>query len=126
MLHFVSKLLDYLQPYTQILLSFRSLPCCILELSDIGRNEAKAAGQLLKAHDVKFDVMYTSWLMRAIETGWTILDELDQLWLPIIKSWRLNERMYGALTSISKQMVKEKFGYDQFIGEYHALIFNFI
>ena len=85
------------------------------ELSDIGRNEAKAAGQLLKAHNVEFDVMYTSWLSRAIETGWTILDELDQLWLPIIKSWRLNERMYGALTSISKSMVKQTYGEDQFV-----------
>lgn len=60
--------------------------------------EAKRAGKLLRAHNYTFDVVYTSWLSRAIETAWLVLDELDSLWLPIIKSWRLNERMYGALT----------------------------
>jgi len=51
------------------------------------------AGRLLKAHGFEFDVVYTSWLSRAIETAWLVLDEMDCLWLPIIKSWRLNERM---------------------------------
>lgn len=54
--------------------------------------------------------MYTSWLSRAIETAWTILDELDALWLPVIKSWRLNERMYGALTGMSKKGIAERYG----------------
>ena len=62
-------------------------------LSEVGRMEANEAGKLLKAHGVQFDVLYTSWLSRAIETGWRVLEELDLLWLPIIKSWRLNERM---------------------------------
>ena len=60
--------------------------------------EAQEAGRLLKMHGFEFDVVYTSWLGRAIETAWYALDELDSLWLPIIKSWRLNERMYGELT----------------------------
>jgi 2,3-bisphosphoglycerate-dependent phosphoglycerate mutase len=55
-------------------------------------------------------VVYTSWLSRAIETAWLVLDELDLLWLPIIKTWRLNERMYGALTGLSKQMVAQRHG----------------
>ena len=58
---------------------------------------------MLKLHGVEFDIVYTSWLSRAIETAWAILDELDLLWLPIIKSWRLNERMYGMLTGMSKK-----------------------
>jgi len=67
-------------------------------LAEEGRKEARRAGQLLKLHGVEFDIVYTSWLSRAIETAWAVLDELDCLWLPLIKSWRLNERMYGALT----------------------------
>lgn len=58
-----------------------------------GRAEALRAGKLLKAHGIEFDVVYTSWLSRAIETAWIVLGELDSLWLPITKSWRLNERM---------------------------------
>ena len=57
-----------------------------------GRAEAKKAGLLLKAHNIEFDIVYTSWLSRAIETAWIVLDELDSLWLPILKTWRLNER----------------------------------
>lgn len=63
-----------------------------------GIEEAREAGRLLKAHGFEFDVVYTSWLSRAIETALYVLDELDSLWLPMIKSWRLNERMYGFLT----------------------------
>ena len=59
-----------------------------------GRAEARRAGQLLSAHGFKIDVVYTSWLSRAIETAWIALSEMDALWIPIIKSWRLNERMY--------------------------------
>lgn len=62
-------------------------------LAQEGIAEAKEAGRLLKAHGFEFDVVYTSWLSRAIDTAWLVLDEMDCLWLPIIKSWRLNERM---------------------------------
>ena len=75
-------------------------------LAEQGRLEASAAGQLLREYDVKFDYVYTSWLTRAIETAWLVIDELDGLWLPITKSWRLNERMYGALTGMSKKMIQ--------------------
>eukprot|EP01035_Chromulina_nebulosa_P023209 gene23209-30083_t len=63
---------------------------------------------------MQFDVVYTSWLSRAIETAWLVLNEMDLLWLPISKSWRLNERMYGALTGLSKSMIKELYGDKQF------------
>jgi 2,3-bisphosphoglycerate-dependent phosphoglycerate mutase len=69
-------------------------------LNEQGRQEARQAGNLLKLHQIEFDAVYTSWLSRAIETAWIILDELDALWLPIMKSWRLNERMYVYLIII--------------------------
>ena len=80
-----------------------------------GRKEATQAGRLMREHGLEFDTVYTSWLSRAIETAWIVLDELDCLWLPIIKSWRLNERMYGALTGLSKKMIKERHGNKQFM-----------
>ncbi|VEU39749.1 unnamed protein product [Pseudo-nitzschia multistriata] len=83
-------------------------------LADEGIEEAKLAGQNLKKHGFEFDVVYTSWLSRALETAWLVLDELDSLWLPIVKTWRLNERMYGELTGLSKQMVKQRHGEKQF------------
>ena len=83
-------------------------------LAKEGVEEARQAGRLLKLHGFEFDVVYTSWLSRAIETAWHVIDELDLLWLPIIKSWRLNERMYGKLTGLSKQMVKQRHGEAQF------------
>jgi hypothetical protein len=61
-------------------------------LADEGIEEAKLAGRLLKMHGFEFDVVYTSWLSRALETALYVMDEMDSLWLPIIKSWRLNER----------------------------------
>ena len=64
-----------------------------VELAEEGRQEATRAGKLLRAHGIEFDVVYTSWLRRAIETAWLVLVELDAMWLPIHKSWRLNERM---------------------------------
>jgi len=64
-----------------------------VELAEEGRQEAIRAGKLLRAHGIEFDVVYTSWLQRAIETAWLVLVELDAMWLPIHKSWRLNERM---------------------------------
>lgn len=78
-------------------------------------------GQLFKLHGINFDAVYTSWLSRAIETAWVILNELDLLWLPLIKSWRLNERMCGALTGLSKKMVREQYGeavYNQWMLSY--------
>eukprot|EP00980_Cylindrotheca_fusiformis_P029768 scaffold23833_cov113-Cylindrotheca_fusiformis.AAC.2 len=83
-------------------------------LADEGIEEAKEAGRLLKLHGFEFDVVYTSWLSRALETAWYVMDEMDALWLPIIKTWRLNERMYGDLTGLSKQMVKQRHGEEQF------------
>jgi 2,3-bisphosphoglycerate-dependent phosphoglycerate mutase len=84
-------------------------------LANEGRKEARAAGELLLKHGIEFDVCYTSWLSRAIETAWIVLDRLDMLWLPMIKTWRLNERMYGALTGLSKKMVEERHGKEQFM-----------
>mmetsp|Transcript_21216 Transcript_21216/g.44552 ORF Transcript_21216/g.44552 Transcript_21216/m.44552 type:complete len:911 (-) Transcript_21216:2083-4815(-) len=83
-------------------------------LAQEGVEEAKLAGKLLKLHGFEFDVVYTSWLSRAIETAWYVMDEMDCLWLPIIKCWRLNERMYGDLTGLSKAMVKQRHGEKQF------------
>eukprot|EP01033_Poteriospumella_lacustris_P008410 gene8410-6072_t len=80
-----------------------------------GRDEAIHAGQLLRHHEVEFDVVYTSWLSRAIETAWLVLNELDSLWLPVVKTWRLNERMYGALTGLSKKMIRQIYGDEQFM-----------
>jgi len=75
-----------------------------------GVEDAKNAGRLLRRHGFEFDVVYSSWLTRAIETAWYVLDELDMAWLPIVKSWRLNERHYGALTGKSKKMVGNIYG----------------
>jgi len=79
-----------------------------------GLHEATLAGQLLHRHGYSFDVVYTSWLSRAIETAWLVLAELDNLWTPIHKSWRLNERMYGALTGLSKKKTRAQYGDEQF------------
>lgn len=82
-------------------------------LAEDGIEDAKEAGKILKRHGFEFDVIYSSWLNRAITTALYVLDELDQSWLPIVKSWRLNERMYGALTGKSKKMVANIYGEDQ-------------
>ena len=84
-------------------------------LAPEGRAEASRSGKVMREHGIHFDVVYTSWLSRAIETAWLCLNELDTLWVPIVKSWRLNERMYGGLTGLSKKMVKQKFGQAQFM-----------
>lgn len=83
-------------------------------LAEEGIEEAKQAGRNLKKFGFEFDVVYTSWLSRALETAWLVMDEMDSLWLPIVKTWRLNERMYGELTGLSKQMVKQRHGEKQF------------
>jgi len=73
-----------------------------VDLTDNGRAEAKAAGELLRAEGYVFDIAYTSVLRRAIRTLWITLDAMDLMWLPVVKSWRLNERHYGALQGLNK------------------------
>jgi 2,3-bisphosphoglycerate-dependent phosphoglycerate mutase len=73
-----------------------------VDLSEKGLDEAHAAGRLLKAEGFSFDVAYSSLLKRAIRTLWIVQDELDLLWLPVHRSWRLNERHYGALQGLNK------------------------
>jgi 2,3-bisphosphoglycerate-dependent phosphoglycerate mutase len=84
-----------------------------VDLTDKGREEAKHAGQLLKAGGYAFDLLFTSVLKRAIRTANIALDELDQLWLPVERSWRLNERHYGALQGLNKAETAAKHGEDQ-------------
>ncbi len=84
-----------------------------IDLSDKGREEAKAAGQLLKAEGFVFDVAYTSVLKRAIRTLWTVLDAMDLMWIPVTKSWRLNERHYGALQGLNKSETAQLHGDEQ-------------
>jgi len=84
-----------------------------VDLSDKGRDEARAAGRLLKADGYSFDFVYTSVLKRAIWTSILALDELDQLWLPVERHWRLNERHYGALQGLNKAETAAKHGEDQ-------------
>jgi 2,3-bisphosphoglycerate-dependent phosphoglycerate mutase len=84
-----------------------------VDLSEKGRIEAKAAGELLKKEGFIFDVAHTSVLKRAIRTLWTILDELDLMWIPIVNSWKLNERHYGDLQGLNKAETAAKFGEEQ-------------
>ena len=84
-----------------------------VELSDKGRTEAKAAGELLKKEGFVFDIAYASLLKRALNTLWTVLQELDRVWIPIEKDWRLNERHYGALQGLNKAETAAKYGDEQ-------------
>lgn len=84
-----------------------------VDLTDKGREEAKNAGQLLKAGGYAFDIVFTSLLKRAIRTSNIALDELDQLWLPVERSWRLNERHYGALQGLNKAETAARHGEEQ-------------
>jgi len=84
-----------------------------VELSDKGRTEAKAAGELLKKEGFCFDVAYASLLKRALNTLWSVLQELDLVWIPIEKDWRLNERHYGALQGLNKGETAAKYGDEQ-------------
>ncbi len=81
-----------------------------VDLSEKGTAEAHDAGKLLREGGYVFDVAYTSVLKRAIRTLWIALDELDQMWIPVINSWRLNERHYGALQGLNKAQTAEKYG----------------
>lgn len=84
-----------------------------VDLSPKGFEEAHAAGVLLKKEGLQFDMAYTSVLKRAIRTLWTVLDELDLMWLPVTKDWRLNERHYGGLQGLNKAETANKFGEEQ-------------
>lgn len=84
-----------------------------VDLSDKGKVEAVEAGKLLKAEGFKFDKAYTSVLRRAIKTLWYILEEMNLEWIPTEKSWKLNERHYGALQGLDKAETAKKHGDDQ-------------
>jgi 2,3-bisphosphoglycerate-dependent phosphoglycerate mutase len=84
-----------------------------VDLSEQGRVEAGEAGQLMAAEKFEFDVAYTSVLKRAIRTLWIALDEMDMMWIPVHRSWRLNERHYGALQGLNKAETSAKHGEDQ-------------
>jgi 2,3-bisphosphoglycerate-dependent phosphoglycerate mutase len=84
-----------------------------VDLSDKGKEEAKAAGQLLKKEGYVFDIAFTSVLKRAIRTLWYTLDETDLMWIPVHRDWRLNERHYGALQGLNKAETAAKYGDDQ-------------
>jgi len=84
-----------------------------VDLSEKGIEEAKEAGETLRKENFVFDIAYTSYLKRAIRTLWIALDELDQMWIPVVNSWRLNERHYGALQGLNKSEMAEKYGEDQ-------------
>ena len=84
-----------------------------VDLNEKGLREAKAAGKLLKKEGYSFYRSFLSVLKRALRTNWIILDELDELWIPIERSWRLNERHYGSLQGLNKEETAVKFGDDQ-------------
>ena len=84
-----------------------------IDLAEAGIQQAKYAGQLLKQGGFEFDIAYTSVLQRAMRTLWLMLDEMDRLYLPTERSWRLNERHYGALTGLNKAETAKQHGDEQ-------------
>ncbi|MBN1194016.1 MAG: 2,3-diphosphoglycerate-dependent phosphoglycerate mutase [Methanomicrobiaceae archaeon] len=84
-----------------------------IDLSEKGIDEAHAAGRLLREEGFTFDVAYTSVLKRAIRTLWITLDEMDLMWIPVYRSWRLNERHYGALQGLHKAETAARYGDEQ-------------
>ena len=84
-----------------------------VDLTDKGRDEAKAAGVAVRELDFTVDIAYTSVLKRAIRTLWLMLDEMDRMWIPVIRDWRLNERHYGALQGLNKAETAAKYGDEQ-------------
>jgi 2,3-bisphosphoglycerate-dependent phosphoglycerate mutase len=84
-----------------------------VDLSAQGREEAVAAGRALAQEGLSFDVVYTSHLKRAIRTAWLVMEEADIMWVPVERSWRLNERHYGALQGLDKSETSRKYGEDQ-------------
>jgi len=84
-----------------------------VDLTEKGIEEARQAGRLLDDLGYSFDIAYTSVLKRAIRSLWLILDEMDLMWIPVIRDWRLNERHYGALQGLNKAETAEKYGDEQ-------------
>ncbi|MCZ6560594.1 MAG: 2,3-diphosphoglycerate-dependent phosphoglycerate mutase [Gammaproteobacteria bacterium] len=84
-----------------------------VDLTDRGSAEAIAAAKLLQTEDIQFDVAFTSVLKRAIRTLWLMLDTRDRMWIPVIRSWRLNERHYGGLQGLNKAETAAEYGDDQ-------------
>jgi 2,3-bisphosphoglycerate-dependent phosphoglycerate mutase len=84
-----------------------------VDLSEKGREEAARAGRVMKEQGYSFDLAYTSVLKRAIRTLWMATDEMDLLWIPVERDWRLNERHYGALQGLNKAETAAKYGEDQ-------------
>lgn len=84
-----------------------------VDLTATGLEQAKTAGRLLKAEGYDFDLAYTSVLKRATRTLWHTLDEMDRTWLPVVHSWRLNERHYGALQGLNKTDIAKQYGDEQ-------------
>jgi len=84
-----------------------------VDLTDTGRQEALEAGKAIKEAGLQFDMAFTSLLKRAIRTLWITLDELDQMWIPVQRTWRLNERHYGGLQGLNKAETAAKYGDDQ-------------
>lgn len=84
-----------------------------VDLTDQGTREASDGGELLKEGGFAFDVAYTSLLKRAIRTLWIVQDTMDMMWLPVHRTWRLNERHYGALQGLNKAETAEKYGDEQ-------------
>jgi 2,3-bisphosphoglycerate-dependent phosphoglycerate mutase len=84
-----------------------------VDLTDKGVEEAKSAAVLLRDGGFQFDIAYTSVLKRAIRTLWLVMDGMDLMWIPVIRSWRLNERHYGALQGLNKSETAAKFGEEQ-------------
>jgi 2,3-bisphosphoglycerate-dependent phosphoglycerate mutase len=84
-----------------------------VDLSQRGVEEAAEAGRILKEQGYEFDIAYTSVLKRAIRTLWIVMDQMDLMWIPVIRDWRLNERHYGALQGLNKAEMAEKYGEEQ-------------
>ncbi len=84
-----------------------------VDLTEKGIQEAIDAGNLLKELGYEFDIAYTSVLKRAIRTLWLVQDQMDQMWVPVIRDWRLNERHYGSLQGLNKAETAAKYGDEQ-------------
>ncbi len=84
-----------------------------VDLTEQGNREAIDAGRLLRELDYDFDIAYTSVLKRAIRTLWHITDQMDLMWIPVVRDWRLNERHYGALQGLNKSETAAKYGDEQ-------------
>jgi 2,3-bisphosphoglycerate-dependent phosphoglycerate mutase len=84
-----------------------------VDLTPNGLAEARRAGRLLRAEGFDFDIAFTSVLKRAIRTLWTVIDEMDRMWIPIVNAWQLNERHYGSLQGLNKSETAARFGDEQ-------------